>query len=55
LVLSSNKIEFNGTLFDMLLDGMIAEINVFGFAMMNGVAGNGNGTFGIALDWNLIE
>ena len=39
----------------MLLDEMISEIDVFGFAMMNGVAGDGNDTFGVAVDRNLIE
>jgi hypothetical protein len=39
----------------MLLDEVISEINVFGFAMMNGVAGDGNGTFGVTVDRNLIE
>jgi hypothetical protein len=39
----------------MLLDEMISEIDVFGFAMMNGVAGDCNGTFGVAVDQNLIE
>jgi hypothetical protein len=39
----------------MLLDEMIAEINVFGLVVMNGIAGNCYSTFGVTVDRNLVE
>jgi hypothetical protein len=39
----------------MFLDEMILEIDVLGFGVMNGVAGNCYGTFGITVDRNPVE